>query len=98
MNEEAKIKKALLKKALGYDADEVVEEYVLDEDGNTKLSKKKITRKHYSPDISAMKVLFEKYIKTYGEEVAQMTDDELLQEKERLLKLLKEGEDETFEV
>ena len=61
MEDEEKIKKALLKKALGYNADEVIEEYSFDEEGQIKLSKKKVTKKHYSPDISAMKVLFEKY-------------------------------------
>ena len=45
MDDESKIKKALLKKALGYIADDVVEEYLLDEDGNIKLSKKKVTKK-----------------------------------------------------
>ncbi len=92
MEEEAKIKKALMKKALGYCADEVIEEYVLDEDGQPKLAKKKVTKKHFSPDISAIKVLFEKYYKTYSEEIASMTDEQLEEEKERLLKLLKEEE------
>lgn len=90
MNEEDKLKKALLKKALGYNADEVVCEYVCDEDGQAKLSKKKVTRKHYAPDISAVKVLLEKY---YGDDlskIAFMTDQELIDEKQRLLKILKE--------
>lgn len=39
------IEDALLKKALGYEAKEVVEEYVIDESGESKLSKKKITKK-----------------------------------------------------
>ena len=43
MNDEDKIRKALLKKALGYSADEVVEEYALD-DGEEKLVKKKVTK------------------------------------------------------
>ena len=41
----SKIQKALLKKALGYNCDEVVEEYVVDDDGNEILTKKKITKK-----------------------------------------------------
>ncbi len=95
MEEEAKLKKALMKKALGYSADEVVEEYVTDEDGQPRLTKKKVTKKHFSPDISAIKVLYEKYCKTYSEELASMTDEQLEEEKMRLLKLLKEGEDGT---
>ena len=89
MSEEDKIKKALLKKALGYSADEVIEEYSYDEEGELKLSKKKVTKKHYSPDISAVKVLLERYYKTYEEKVLAMTDEELGEEEERLKKLLK---------
>lgn len=93
MDEEGKLKKALLKKALGYDANEVVCEYVLDEEGQEKLSKKKVTKKHYSPDISAVKMLFERY---YGDEFADiysMSDEELESEKKRLLQILKEEDD-----
>ncbi len=89
MEDEDKIKKALLQKALGYNADEIIEEYSFDDDGNLKLSKKKVTKKHYSPDISAVKVLLERYYKTYEEKVLQMSDDELQTEKERLERLLK---------
>lgn len=92
MEEEERIRKALLKKALGYSADEVVEEYATDDDGATKLIKKKVTKKHFSPDISAIKVLFEKYYKTYVEELADMSDQELEKEKERLLQIIKEEE------
>ena len=93
MDEEGKLKKALLKKALGYEADEVVCEYVCDEDGQAKLSKKKVTKKHYAPDISAVKMLFEKF---YGDEfssIYSMSDEELESEKKRLLQILKEEED-----
>ncbi len=92
MNEEDKLKKALLKKALGYNADEVVCEYTLDEDGQTKLSKKKVTRKHYAPDITAVKVLLDKYYSDFSGDLSKMTDEELEQEKKRLLNLLKEEE------
>lgn len=89
VEEQDKIKKALMKKALGYNADEVIEEYVISEEGTPKLSKKKVTKKHYSPDISAVKVLLEKYYKTYEDEVLSMTDEGLLAERERLIKKLK---------
>lgn len=90
--EEDKIKQALLKKALGYNAKETVEEYGVDEEGNSHLVKKKVTKKHYSPDISAVKVLLERYYKTYEERVMSMSDEDLEKEKLRLTKLLK-GED-----
>lgn len=89
MEDEDKIRKALLRKALGYNADEVVEEYSFDDEGELKLSKKKVTKKHFSPDISAVKVLLERYYKTYEEKVTGMTDGELLLEKKRLENILK---------
>ena len=91
MNEEEKIKKALLKKALGYSADEVVCEYVLDDDGQEKLCKKKVTRKHFAPDISAVKLLLEQQDEDF--DPSKLTDQELLNECERLLNLLKEEKD-----
>ena len=94
MNDEDKIRKALLKKALGYSADEVVEEYALDE-GGEKLVKKKVTKKHFSPDVSAVKILLERYYQTYQEKISLMSDEELEKEEKRLLKLLKEAEDES---
>lgn len=93
MDDEEKIKKALLKKALGYQTNEVVEEYVLDEEGNAKLSKKKVTRKHVSPDIAAMRVLLERYHSDLADEIRNMSDEELLAERSRLLKMLKEEDD-----
>lgn len=94
MNDEDKIRKALLKKALGYSADEVVEEYALD-DGEEKLVKKKVTKKHFGPDVSAVKILLERYYQTYQEKIALMSDEELEKEEKRLLKMLKEAEGES---
>ena len=93
MEDEEKIRSALLKKALGYSADEVVEEYAFDDEGELKLSKKKITKKHYAPDISAVKVLLEKYYKTYEDKIAAMSDEELYLERTELEKLLKGEKD-----
>ncbi len=90
VEEQDKIKKALMKKALGYNADEVIEEYVIDEEGEARLSKKKVTKKHFSPDITAVKVLLERYYKTYEDEVLAMSDEMLLSEKEKLENQLKE--------
>ena len=81
-----KIKKALEKKALGYDFTEVVEEYSEDGEG-IKLTKKRITKKNVPPDISALKMLLEEDVQP----LSMMTDEQLKEEKERLLKLLKNG-------
>ncbi|MBR2498928.1 MAG: hypothetical protein IKB67_04385 [Clostridia bacterium] len=76
-------KKALVKKALGYDVTETVEEYSGGEDG-VKLVKKKVTKKNVPPDITALKMLLE----DDNRPVSQMSDEQLKEEKERLIKLL----------
>ena len=81
---EKKVKAALVKKALGYDATEVVEEYVSDEAGEVKLSK--VTKKNVPPDMSALKMLMDEAFVPVGE----MSDEELEKEKERLIKELSE--------
>lgn len=84
-------KDALMKKALGFESDEIVEEYSTDEKGNSILSKRKITKKFNPPDVTALKFLLEQS-QIYDDEISKMTDEELLKERDRLLKLLKEEE------
>lgn len=91
MNEiKDKINEAIAKKAVGYNALEVVEEYQ-DEAGVLKLTKKKVTKKHFPPDTQAAKMVMEQ-LPEKG--ISDMTDEELEFEKQRLLKLLKEEENE----
>lgn len=90
------IKNALLKKALGFESDEIVEEYVTDENGNAVLSKRKITKKFNPPDINALRFLLEQG-DISDDDISKMTDKELLHEKNRLLQLLKEKEKEENE-
>ncbi len=80
------LKEVLIKKALGYDVKEVVEEYSSDGDGEVKLSKKKVTTKYVPPDMTALKILLDENQK----DTTQMTDEELYEEKIRLLYLLKQ--------
>jgi hypothetical protein len=87
-NRKEKIKQALIKKALGFMHNEVVEEYVFDEDGEVKLSKRKVTKKFSPPDIPAAKILLEEF--EDKQDLSQMTVEELEKEKSRLLKQLKE--------
>jgi hypothetical protein len=82
----ARFKTALVKKALGYDATEVVEEYVSDDAGEVKLTKKKVTKKNVPPDLTALKMLLDQT----EVPVSEMTDEQLEDEKQRLLKLLGE--------
>lgn len=85
------IKKAIVKKAKGYSTSETVEEYQK-ESGEMVLTKKKVTKKHIPPDTQAVKILLD-----LSEEVdiTQMDDETLKNEKVRLLKLLKEIENES---
>ena len=77
------IDSALKKKAFGFDATEIVEEYALSEEGEIKLSKKKVTTKFVPPDVVALKMLIEK-----APSLTDYSDEELAAEKERLLDLL----------
>lgn len=91
--DEEEIRKALVKRALGYESDEIVEEYTADENGNAVLSKRKITKKYNPPDIVALRFLLEQE-ELSDSELSHMTDAELMNEKNRLLQLLREKEKE----
>ncbi len=83
-----KIRKALLKRALGYDTSEVVEEYSAN-DGDMTVIRKKVTTKNVPPDITAAKLLLDG-MKSGTDDLSALTDEQLAAEKDRLLKLLKE--------
>ena len=82
---------AVRKKAVGYTAEECVEEYGVNE-GQLTLCKRKITVKEVPPDLSAVKMLIEI---DGADPYEKMSEDELETEKKRLLLLLKEKENET---
>ncbi|MBO4472646.1 MAG: hypothetical protein J5765_02430 [Clostridia bacterium] len=89
---DGKLAKSLYKKAVGYTATEKTLEY----SPEGELIKKKVTSKHYPPDITALKAYLE--LLSGEESIENMTDEELEKEKERLLKELEEiknGTDET---
>ncbi len=86
-----KLTKSLLKKAIGYTVDEVVEEYVNSENAeNLHLIKRKITKKHIPPDISAVKTLLETTEDNF-EKYRKMSDEELLKKRDELLKQISKG-------
>ncbi len=87
-SENEKLAKSLLKKAMGYTVNEVVEEYVQEED-EMKLVKKKITTKHIPPDISAARALLEKCLDTEIDEIKNLTDEELEKMRQELIEELK---------
>ncbi len=76
------MKGALLRCATGLSASETVEEFAVDGDGELKLVKKRVTKREIPPDIKAVKLILE--------ERGEISDEELENEKRRLLKLLDE--------
>lgn len=86
--ENKELTKALLKKAMGYSVDEIVEEYAKTDEDNLTLTKRKVTKKHIPPDIPAARALLELFWDK-NKDYKNYTDEELENEKQRLLKLLK---------
>ena len=79
-----KLADSLYKKAVGYTATDKTTEYSPDGE----VVKKKVTSKHFPPDITALKAYLE--LTSNGESYESMTDEELEREKQRLLKELEE--------
>lgn len=73
-----------MKCATGLCANEVVEEFAA-VDGELKLVKRKVTTRDIPPDIKAVKLLLD--------EKEEPTDEELEEEKQKLLSMLKENYD-----
>ena len=85
MDEE--ILSGLLKRAKGYSYKEIMEEYSVGDDGEIALTKRKVTEKYCPPDSGALKT----YMELNGEKsIGEYTDEELINERKRLLLLLKE--------
>lgn len=84
--DEREIRRAILKVALGYSLEEVMEEYGV-EDGELKLVKRRETKKDVPPDLKAVRLLLEE------KELSSLSDEELEAEKARLLKTLQEASD-----
>ena len=82
-----KLKKTLIKKATGFKVEEAVYEYGMQED-EVKLLKKKVSTKYYPPDLAAINLLLNEKETNYKE----LTNEELEQEKLKILNLLKEIE------
>lgn len=86
--EQDKLGKALLKVALGYQVSEVTEEYA-EVDGALKLLKRKKTKKDIPPDLKAVQLLLSSENSMATE---LMTDEQLEEEKARLIALLQAEE------
>lgn len=86
-NNQNKLRKALLDKALGYTTQEITEEYAMSGDEFV-LQKRKTSTKSYPPDLSALQILLDKEVEKNA--YLSMSNEELEIEKNRLIKLLKE--------
>ncbi len=84
---ESDLHDAIIRRALGYDATEVIEEYTEGEQGQIRLVKRKVTTKNVPPDTTALKMLLDKS----EPDVSSLTDKQLEDEKIRLLNLLSES-------
>ena len=82
-----KIEKSLLKKALGYRYNEVIEEYLVNDDGE-KLIKRKITTKDVPPDMNAVKLLLDSLDVSKEVNFEELSDDELKNEIKNVMELL----------
>ncbi len=78
------VEKAIVRKALGYEAEEVVEEF----DRENELIRRKVTTKHYPPDMSAVKVMAE--LRVGEDDIDRLSDAELEKLKTKLLLQLKD--------
>lgn len=72
------IMEAVVKRAIGYEARETVEEYAM-VDGSLELVKKRITTKDVPPDMTAAKLIFD------DGDYSTLSDEQLEEEKKRLL-------------
>lgn len=80
MNEE--LEKAVFRRAVGYDIQEVSEEY----SGDNELLKRKVSSKHYPPDMTAVKTLLDLGVER--DELKTLSDAQLSELKQRLLSQL----------
>lgn len=90
------VKEILMKRAMGYDVEEVVEEFSEDENGELKLVKRKVARKFVPPDSIALKFLLasdEESCKGGLVGLNDLTYDELLSVKNDLLSKINDLED-----
>ncbi len=85
LKSESDFKDALIKKALGYDVKEIIEEYVEGDNGEIKLVKKKVTIKNVPPDVTAIKYLLDDIDNSFD----ALSDEQLEEEKNRLLSLIR---------
>lgn len=86
--------KAIKKLVKGFCLKEVVKEYSLDANGKKILTKQKVSQKLVPPNTDIVKMLYQKQDKPTNFE--GWTDEQLEREKQRLLEMLKKGEENEY--
>ncbi len=78
---------------MGVTTKEVTSEYAMDDEtGKLKLIKQKINEKNLPPNADIIKLIYSK--NETKDEYENLTDEQLIKEKQRLLKELKENDDD----
>lgn len=88
--------RVLLKKAKGYLVREKTDEYAVNTEGEKKLIKSKVVTKRAPPDVAACKVLLELDVNEL--DLTDMTDEQLKAERDRLIRLLSDCDNEDNEL
>lgn len=83
-----KLDDALFNRAIGFSKDEITEEYSMIEDKLT-LVKKKLNSKYYPPELKAIELLMDKYNLNNNNPYDGFSLEELQNEKEKLVNMLK---------
>lgn len=91
VKKDEKLKKLLLKAAKGYQIAEVTVEYS-EVNGKMQVTKRRETKKDVPGDLKALQMLLETEGAAVGVDANSMSDEELEQERQRLLLELKKGE------
>lgn len=86
---EEKVLESLKRRAKGYTVKEVVEEFVLGDDGDWQPVKRKVNKRDVPADVAAQRLYYE----ISGEDRG-LTAEEVKREKKRLLKLLAECDED----
>ena len=84
---------AIIKKAKGYEAEEVIEEYQIEDDVMT-LTKKRVSKKHYPPDTQAAKMILEREDERDSQNASDLSEDEI---KTKIKMLIEKYKGETDE-
>ena len=87
-----RLKKALFRRALGYSVKEETVEFAKDDSGEEIIAKRKVSIKHIPPDLSALKILLNRFFPDEYKNIDEITEEDLAKERENIFEKLKEEE------